>query len=549
MDFTCVCPSDGRPWKRTLDAIATRPRSEGPRGGDSLAGEVRVYDAIVIGAGFGGLGAALTLAERGARVALVEALAYPGGCASTFKRGGFRFESGATLFSGLAEGQLFGAIIARHRLDVTIDWLDPIVTLRAPGLELSVGRDRAAFIEALCALPGAPAPGIRAFFARQARVADTLWSLFDDPDLLPPLSAAALAWHLARTPRYAPLLALVGRPLVASLERAGVASFAPLRHYLDSLCQITVQCSAAEAEAPFAMAAMDYYWRGTGHVRGGIGQLAWALARAVERLGGEVRMASRAKAITRDGDVYRIETRTGTLAARHVIGNLLPQDLRALLGAKEGSIPRLDRLAGEVQKGWGAAMLYLVARAPEGAPEAPHHVDLVEDPTRPFIEGNHLFASISGAKDEGRAPPGHRTITVSTHVPLPKLRALPEDERGAYIAAVQARMRRGVDALLPEYAAGVVHALTASPRTFERFTRRSEGAVGGIPRRAGVGHYLSMWPRPILPGVWLVGDSVFPGQSTLAAAIGGARTAARIAKDLTHAGDYGPTDADIPESP
>jgi phytoene dehydrogenase-like protein len=76
-----------------------------------------VYDAIVIGAGFGGLGAALGLAERGARVCLLEALRYPGGCASTFTKvvrdaeghaQTCRFDAGATVVSGLAPHQLFG---------------------------------------------------------------------------------------------------------------------------------------------------------------------------------------------------------------------------------------------------------------------------------------------------------------------------------------------------------------------------------------------------------------------------------------------------------
>ncbi len=31
-----------------------------------------------------------------------------------------------------------------------------------------------------------------------------------------------------------------------------------------------------------------------------------------------------------------------------------------------------------------------------------------------------------------------------------------------------------------------------------------------------------------MEGMWLVGDSVFPGQSTLATALGGVRTAVRI---------------------
>jgi phytoene dehydrogenase-like protein len=491
-----------------------------------------LLDAVVIGAGFGGLGAALTLAERGARVALVESLAYPGGCASTFRRKGYRFESGATLFSGLAKGQLFGDWIARHDLDVTVDWLDPLVELRTPDLHLSVGRDREAFIATLAALPGAPGPQIEAFFAYQRRIADTLWSVFDDPALLPPLGLAALLHHLARAPRYAALVPLLGRPLTAVLARFGLEGFTPLRQYLDGLCQITVQCSAAEAEAPFALATMDYYWRGTGHVRGGIGNLAEALVGAVKSLGGEVRLASRARAITRIDDGYEVETRTGPLRARHVIANLLPADLRALLGDAPGGIPRLDRLTADVATGWSAVMLYLVARAPEGASPDPHHLEIVQDPGQPMTLGNHLFVSIGGAADEGRAPPGHRTLTVSTHVALAAHRALSSEAQADYFAGIQAKMRAGLARFAPEWTSGIVHAMTASPRTFQRFTGRAGGAVGGIPRRTGLGQYLTAFPRPILPGVWMVGDTVFPGQSTLATAIGGARTAAAVAAAL-----------------
>ncbi|WP_437725229.1 phytoene desaturase family protein [Sorangium sp. So ce861] len=493
-------------------------------------------DVLVVGAGFGGLGAALSLAERGAKVVLCEALRYPGGCASTFERGGYRFEAGATLFSGLAPEQLFGRWIARHGLDVAVDWIDPLVELRTPSLRLPIGRDREALVSALAELPGAPAAGVRAFFAYQARIADTLWALFDDPALLPPLGAGALVRHAASAPRYAALLPVLGRPLEGVLARFGVAGFAPLRHYLDGLCQITVQCGVAEAEAPFAMATMDYYFRGTGHVRGGIGALAWALVRAVERLGGDVRMATRVRSLEPGPEGFRAGTRSGEIRARHVIANLLPQDLRALLGAAPGALPRLDRLAIDVEGGWGAAMLYLVARAPEGASPAAHHLELVQDPGAPFVEGNHLFVSVSGAADEGRAPPGHRTLTVSTHVPLAKLRALPPGRQGEYIGAIQARMREGLAALAPEWSANVVRALTASPRTFARFTGRAGGAVGGVPRRAGLGHYLSVWPRPVQDGLWMVGDSVFPGQSTLAAAIGGARTAESVARRLGLAG-------------
>ena len=75
-------------------------------------------DAVVVGAGFGGIGAALRLAEGGARVLLAERTTYPG-CACTFEFEGDHFEGGATLFSGFDDEQLFGRWIDRHGIDVS----------------------------------------------------------------------------------------------------------------------------------------------------------------------------------------------------------------------------------------------------------------------------------------------------------------------------------------------------------------------------------------------------------------------------------------------
>ena len=486
---------------------------------------VDAFDVLVIGAGFGGLGAALRLAEKGARVLVCETLKYPGGCASTFARSGYRFESGATLFSGFDEQQLFGQWIRKHQLDVTIDWIDPLVELRTPAVTLPIGRDREQLVSTLCSLPGAPVAQLRAFFQLQTKVAGTLWALFDDPTLLPPLAPSALLQHILRTPRYVSLLPLLGRSLGSVLASFKLDRFEPLRHYLDALCQITVQCDAASAEAPFAMSTMDYYFRGTGHVRGGIGGLASGLVGAIEKLGSEVRFSTRVKSLHREGSMWRAQTRKGEVVAKSVVANLLPQDMRAMLAAKPGDLPRLDALATEVEGGWGAVMLYMVAKEPEGAGGKPVHLELVGDGDRAFTEGNHVFVSISGAEDKGRCAAGLRTMTCSTHVSLALLRGRSSADQGQIVARIQARMREVLALRAPEWFENVTFAMTASPRTFERFTGRAGGAVGGIPRRAGLGHYVSAWPRAVVPGVYLVGDSVFPGQSTLATAIGGTRVA------------------------
>lgn len=487
------------------------------------------FDALVVGAGFGGLGAAIALARGGGRVCLCESLRYPGGCASTFSKAGGRFDAGATLVSGLGPDQLFGKWLARYAPDTRLEWMDPLVELRAPGLELPIVRDRGALVDRFCAMPGAPASGVRAFFSKQRAVAETLWPLFDDPDLLPPFSFRSLLRHTGRAHRYAALAPLLGRTLQSVLEGYGLSGFAPLRLYVDALCQITVQCSASEAEATFALAAMDYYYRGTAHVHGGVGTLAEALLAGARAEGVDVRMPNRVTALARDADgTWIATTRRGEIRARAIVANLVPAALLALLPPPLRRAS-LEAKARAIEDAWGAAMFYAIARAPKGERQEAHHLQLVADPAHPLAEGNHVFCSVSSAAEAERAPAGRRTLTLSTHVPLARLRAAGA-EAGRYIQSIQDTMRRTFTERAPEWSEGIELSLPASPRTFARFVGRPAGAVGGLPRRASLSAYSEIGPRQVLDDLWLVGDSVFPGQSALAAAIGGIRTAVDVAR-------------------
>jgi phytoene dehydrogenase-like protein len=111
------------------------------------------------------------------------------------------------------------------------------------------------------------------------------------------------------------------------------------------------------------------------------------------------------------------------------------------------------------------------------------------------------------------------------------LRELDPEDQGIYIAGIQNRMRETISRRAPELLAHAKFQMTASPRTFARFTGRHLGYVGGVPRRVGWKHYRprALWPREAAPGLYLVGDSVLLGQSTLAVALGGVRTAEAIA--------------------
>ncbi|MEZ6016760.1 MAG: NAD(P)-binding protein [Planctomycetota bacterium] len=516
----------------------------------------RSWDAIVVGGGFGGLGAALRLVEAGRSVLLLERVGYLGGCACTFEHEGDHFEGGATLFAGLGEGELFGRWIARYGLDVPFERLERPVELRAgAAVRVSAHRDRAQFVAGLTALPGAPVAALQRFFALQAAVAERLWALFDEPSLLPPLTLQSALRHVARSPRYVKLLPLLGRTLWSVLARHGLTRFAPLVHWLDAQCQITVQCSAREADALFAFAALDYHHRGAAHVRGGIGVLASELGRAFERAGGRLQMRSAVSSVERHGGEWRVTARGMTHRARAVFLNVLPQVAQRIVRGVD--VAPFERAAARVRTGWGAAALFRVLAPPLDAPPGPLHLELVDDVAQPFVAGNHVFLSI-GAAGEGVRDPALRRATASTHVDLNALRALDEDGQRRAVDAVHARMRETIARRAPEWTQ-CVRELTASPRTYARWVGRGDeapqgtaaaaigaatggwvgghtggplkgplgGWVGGVPRRAGVALYRELFARTGAHGLTLVGDSVFPGQSTLACALGAMRGGSR----------------------
>lgn len=482
------------------------------------------FDLAIVGAGFGGLGMALRAAELGLSVVVLESLAYPGGCASTYVRRGVSYEAGATLFSGLHAGGFFGRALHAHGVNIDVAWLDPVLIARTPNSSLSVPRDRAAFVASWAALEPEHFARIERFFAVQARIANALWGLFEEPTLLPPLSLRALATHLQRLPRYLELLPWLGRSLGEMLEDFGLAHARTLRAYLDALCQITVQAPVAEAEASFALAAIDYPFRGTAHVRGGIGRLASGMVQAISHAGGEVRFTSRVERVERVERGFVVHGRRGSLRASRIASNLLPAATARLFGTHAHALGGLGALDDAVQRGWGAVMSYRVVRNEGLLERGAHHVDLTLRPGEPLIEGNHVFCSV-GADDEARVA-GTRTVTMSTHVPGRGY--LNAADPGAYVTQVQASMRRTVAALYPALQAATVHESSSSPRTFQRFVGRA--LVGGVPRTAGWSNYEHLGPTTFLPHAWLIGDSVFPGQSVLATAIGGTRAAEAAAR-------------------
>lgn len=101
------------------------------RGLPALRSRSSQRHAVVIGAGFGGLAAAIRLGARGYRVTVLEKLDAPGGRASVFRQDGFTFDAGPTILTApfLLEElwRLCGRTMAD---DVTLKPISPFYRIR-----------------------------------------------------------------------------------------------------------------------------------------------------------------------------------------------------------------------------------------------------------------------------------------------------------------------------------------------------------------------------------------------------------------------------------
>lgn len=483
---------------------------------------------VVIGAGIGGLSAAAALARAGMEVTVLEAQVYPGGCASTFFHQGYRFDAGATLLGGFYPGGPMDLLAEAAGVQ---NWparpADTAMTIHLPGGEPVVrhaGTERWDEIRRAFGLPGLD------FFRWQERTADSLWSLALRLPPWPPqtisdlakLTAAGLSWLLSGGSANLAVDAL--RPVAHRLTHAPER----LKMLIDGQLLISAQALAAEANALYAAAALDLPRRGVAHIEGGIGAISETLVEAIRRHGGRVLFRHEVTHIRfASGRPVGVETRrSGFFPAGQIIANLTPWDAASLIAA---DLPTaLRRLPPEPVDGWGAFVVYAGIDGSAIPPGHPlHHQVLVR---RPFGEGNSVFASLSPEWDLGRAPIGGRAITLSTHTALDDWWRLYLNDRDAYErrkSEYAEKLLNAAEAAIPGLNTAVRLVLPGTPVTFERFTRRRRGWVGGFPQ---TGLLRSFGPR-LAPGLWLVGDSIFPGQSTAAAALGGLRLAAAVIHD------------------
>jgi C-3',4' desaturase CrtD len=480
---------------------------------------MRAPHTVVIGAGIGGLTAGALLQKAGHRVTVLEAHVYPGGSAGTFFHKQYRFDAGATLAGGFAPGGPHARVAETLGLTWPIHPVDPAWVVHLPnGRTVTQWADP----QQWRAERQAAFPGTETFWQTLEKLADISWDVSSRPFPWPPESPQDI-YTLARAVRPQTVGALPY--LLRTIGSLAPTDDPMFRAFVDAQLLISAQTTSDQANALYGSAALDLPRRGVNHVQGGIGALADTLVSWIRQNGGEVLFRQQVTKIEmKNGRAAAVCTNKGLRReADTILANLTPWALRDLLG--EEAPPKLAREVRQRDATWGAFTLYLgvdAAKLPQI--DAGHH-QIIVDAAQPLGEGNSVFLSMSDPDDSRRAPVGHRALTLSTHTAIAPWWQLRHSDKAAYHDRREAyaeRLLTAAETALPGLRRAINLCLPGTPVTFEFYTRRPSGMVGGFPQKS---IFQARGPSTGLENVWLVGDSIFPGQSTAGVTLGGMRVA------------------------
>lgn len=378
------------------------------------AGATSGRHVLVIGAGLGGLSAAVRLRHRGYQVTVLERHGAPGGRCGTWESEGFRFDTGPTLLLMVEYLRAVFAEVGRSMEDyLTLVQLEPNYRVHyADGSTLEVTSRINAMLEGVERIEPGAGPRFLRFLAETARLYRVGLDGFVDRNVHRRRDFFSLrnAGLLVRGRALQPLQRMVGR----------FFETAKLRHTF-SFQSLYLGLSPFESPAIYGLLPYTEVAGGLYFPMGGMHALPRALARLAEEMGVSFRYGTDVVRLERgQGRIQAVVLGDGTrLPADLVLANAdLPYVYASLL---EEPSPRHQRLAYSCS----AFLMYL--GVDRQYPALPHHTLVVPENLRRTCESifseyripaDPAYYICNPSKtDSDLAPPGCENLYVLVPVP------------------------------------------------------------------------------------------------------------------------------------
>ena len=490
-----------------------------------------MYDFIIIGAGYGGLTAASLLAKSNKKVLVLESHYSIGGCAGFYKREGLLYDVGATTLSGFDYNGPLDRIEKELNFQLKKKRVDPGMVIHFKGKKILRYRNFNKWIDEL----NKHFPGINheKIWKKIEKVSKLAWGLLSEVPLFPPAGIKDLFSFIGKnTGNYLALLPSLLMSFRSCLPK-DASNNEDYINFLDEILMITAQ--EKSDKVPYLLAALGLnYPKDTFYSYGGITSMGHEIEKKIKEFKGDVKKRRKVFSIEKkESNIFSVKAefnkKTEVYESKNIISNIPIWNFANICGGAFKN--KMNIVSKKYSKSWGAMTYYFSVKFNKDLGSLYHQVHSNE--LKNFIQSESLFFSFSEKDDLSRSKNGFQTVTVSTHISIDLFK-----EQDFY-GDNKAKIKRFENIVLNTFKENfkkfeileIGKGEVGTPATFEKYTNRFEGRVGGIPHI--LDYYPFSYPKNATPdpNIFLVGDTVFPGQGVVGVISGAFSVVYRILKN------------------